>query len=61
MAFEFTVRAGEEITLDEAIGQAIGAASMCWSVVPFGVFESDRASEILDALKAVIDRERPKV
>ena len=36
--------------LAEAIGQAIGEASMCWSPTPTGVFDSTRASSVLDDL-----------
>lgn len=34
----------------EALGLALGAASMCWSETPQGVFESGRASVLIDAL-----------
>lgn len=33
------------------IGIAIGEASMCWSEVPKGVFESSKAKEITNNLK----------
>ena len=32
------------------LGEAIGEASMCWSEPPNGVFESTRASEIVDRI-----------
>lgn len=35
-----------------AIFQALGAASVCWSAPPQGVFDSTRATEIGDALVA---------
>jgi hypothetical protein len=34
----------------EAIGQAIGAASMCWDPLPTGVFQSELALKISDEL-----------
>lgn len=47
----------DNIGLHEAVGQAIGAASMCWRPTPDGVFDSDRASRIMDELMVVILRE----
>lgn len=39
----------EPKTLDEVLGQAIGAASMCWEDInAAGVFDSTRAKVILD-------------
>lgn len=39
------------LTLEEAVYQAIGAASVCWEdVAKAGVFDSDRAKAIGDAL-----------
>jgi hypothetical protein len=39
------------LTLEEAVYQAIGAASMCWEdVAKAGVFDSTRAKEIGDDL-----------
>lgn len=32
----------------QRIGEIIGEASMCWSETPKGVFNSDRASELVD-------------
>jgi hypothetical protein len=50
--------------LRKVIGEAIGAASMCWSETPTGVFKSDRADEILGEVMNAIDStygvERPK-
>lgn len=37
-------------TLEDAVFQAIGAASMCWAIIPRGTFDSDRAKEIGDKL-----------
>lgn len=39
-------------TFKELVGQSIGEASMCWSEAPKGVFESDRASKIVDKIIA---------
>lgn len=38
----------EETPLNEVIGNALGAASLCWTPIPEGVFDSERASEIID-------------
>lgn len=44
------------LTLEEAVYQAIGAASMCWEdVAKAGVFDSDRAKAIGDALLADVE------
>lgn len=48
-----TVREGdrlEDVSLDQWVGEALGAASMCWSETPKGVFDSTRAAAIADAL-----------
>lgn len=51
--FSFIVREGEPLTLEEAIGQAMGAVSMCWEPRPHAqVFDSVRAKRIYDALMA---------
>jgi hypothetical protein len=34
----------------EIVGVAIGEASMCWSETPKGVFDSSRASDIVDRI-----------
>lgn len=34
------------------VGMAIGEASMCWSEIPQGIFESERASDICDRILA---------
>ncbi len=39
----------------EAVGQAIGEASMCWSETPKGVFDSTRASNIVDEILNYLD------
>lgn len=40
----------------EIVGQAIGEASMCWSETPTGVFDSTRASLLVDKILAHVDR-----
>jgi hypothetical protein len=40
--------------VDRILGEAIGAASMCWNPVPEGVFDSRRASQITDELLAML-------
>lgn len=42
--------ATETKTIENLIGEAIGEASMCWDPRPTGVFESDRASGIVDRI-----------
>lgn len=32
------------------VGEAIGEASMCWSEIPKGVFDSEHASRIIDKI-----------
>lgn len=49
--FEFVVREGEELTLESAVFQAIGAASACWEdISAAGVFDSERARQIGELL-----------
>lgn len=44
----FDGRNGEPESLREVVGQALGAASVCWeSMEGTGVFDSDRAKTIL--------------
>lgn len=41
------------LSLDEWVGQALGAASSCWSNLRgAGVFQSEQCAEVLDALMA---------
>lgn len=41
--------------VDQIVGEAIGAASMCWEHVErAGVFDSERASAIVDSLMAAL-------
>ena len=50
--FQFTAsHAGEDITVNNAVFQALSAASMCWdSVQDAGSFHSTRAKQIGDTL-----------
>lgn len=46
----------DETTYDitrRRLGELIGEASMCWSETPQGIFESERASRIVDDAVAV--------
>lgn len=43
------------IDLPGAVFQALGYASMCWSEVPTGIFESDRCREAGEVLIAFIE------
>jgi hypothetical protein len=56
MSFEFDER---DADLPSYVFQALGAASMCWSQTPMGIFESTRAREIGEALLVKI-YETPK-
>lgn len=38
------------MTFRELVGEAIGEASMCWEPRPAGMFESDRASKLIDRI-----------
>ncbi len=42
--------------LRDAVFQALGEASMCWSETPKGVFDSEQAVKIGDALLMVIQQ-----
>jgi hypothetical protein len=54
--FIFTENEDEEqLTLRNVVFQALGAASVCWSEVPSGIFESTRAQEVGHALLAWIE------
>lgn len=57
MTFDFDER--EDSNLESYVFQALGAASVCWSEPPSGVFNSDLAKEIGEALmwKIVADLE----
>ncbi len=50
--FAFQPSEGQELSVEEAVFQALGAASMCWDTTPTGIFDSTRAKEIGDALMA---------
>lgn len=57
--FAFVQRPDEELTLDEVLGQALGAASTCWSekqVLQAGEFNGSRAAAIYRALRAEVER-----
>lgn len=53
--FEYHLSEGEQLTIPLAIGQIIGAASMCWSQVPRGVFDSTRAAALAKQLEQTIN------
>ena len=55
-SFDFTKNSNDELTIDEAVFQAIGAASVCWeNMEGAGIFDSDRAKDIGDKLLAFIE------
>lgn len=52
-------------TLEEAVFQALGAASVCWEGVPSGIFESDKCKaigdELMDRIREEMKRERENI
>lgn len=57
MKFEFTRNQDGSLPIREAIGQAIGAGSMCWDPRPTGAFDSETASDISKALEKEMVKE----
>ena len=56
--FTFVRSSEEDVSLEEALGQALGAASMCWSdIEAAGEFNSSRAKRIFQQLYKFV-RER---
>jgi hypothetical protein len=58
VSFEFT---GEPLTLDTAVHEAVGAASVCWTESPQGVFDEQQARDIATKLLAFIRAERTAI
>lgn len=55
MTFEFYREDDGSLPLESAVFQALGAASVCWDTLEgAGVFHSDEANEIGDALLEII-------
>jgi hypothetical protein len=55
--FAFVQESDADLTLQEILGQALGAASVCWEFPDRGgVFDSTRAKRIYDALEREVDR-----
>jgi hypothetical protein len=53
--FTFVRSSEADVTLDEALGQALGAASMCWEhPEKAGTFNDQRAKRIFEQLKALL-------
>lgn len=48
--FSFQLDEDGAVSVESAVFQALGAASMCWSETPTGVFDSTKAKEIGEAL-----------
>jgi hypothetical protein len=44
--------------LEETVFKAIGAASMCWSETPTGIYDSSRAKQIAEDLIKEINNNR---
>lgn len=56
--FDFLPEYDGSLSLESAVFQALGAASVCWEQMSgTGVFHSDRAKQIGDALLAFIEEE----
>jgi hypothetical protein len=54
---EFQPEPDGSLSLESLVGQAVGAASMCWeNVAAAGVFRDDRASAVADALVVEVRR-----
>lgn len=43
-------QAGDDRAFAETVGIAIGEASLCWSEAPKGIFDSTRASALIDRI-----------
>jgi len=57
--FAFVQNSREDLTLEEVLGQALGAASVCWedrSLMGAGSFDSTRAKSIYAALMREVGR-----
>ena len=57
--FQFVQQKGEDLTLEEILFQAMGAASVCWAEkdrLMAGEFDSSRAKEIGEALLREVNR-----
>lgn len=54
--FDFSYEDDGSLSLESAVFQALGAASVCWeSLEGTGIFDSDRAREIGERLLEVIN------
>lgn len=59
--FSFQLNEDGKLPLESAVFQALGAASMCWSETPKGIFDSTRAKEIGEALLLKIRAEEDRI
>lgn len=50
MSFEFQTDSSGILSIEEAVFQALGAASVCWEQLPSGVFNGERAEQVGKAL-----------
>jgi hypothetical protein len=48
----------DDMPISDAVGEAMGFASMCWDPSPTGVFESELASRATDELIEFIHRKQ---
>lgn len=51
-----SINEDEELTLANIIGQAIGTGSVCWTTVPEGIFDSERAQWVVDGAVAAVEK-----
>lgn len=49
---ETKVKRPEDLMIRAVIAQTVGAASTCWSELPGGVFDTERAMKLVDWLHA---------
>ena len=47
----------EKKEIENKIGEILGEASMCWTELPTGIFDSKKASKLVDEIVAIIYRE----
>lgn len=57
MDFDFYREEDGTLTARDAVFQALGAASVCWTEPPRGVFDAERAKQIGDKLLAFLFEE----
>lgn len=60
--FQYSLDAdGNDLKPSEMLGQAMGAISMCWIPTPTGVFDSERAVEIVTKVTEDLHLDEPMI